>query len=41
MILAGGGALPTGGARRALGDALLSLDDPAELLLVALDPRLR
>ena len=41
IILAGGGAQPTGGARRALGGALLSVDDPAETLLVALDPRLR
>ncbi len=41
LILAGGGAQPTGGARRALRGALLSVDDPAELLLLALDPRLR
>ncbi len=41
LILSGGGVEPTGGARRALRGALLSVDDPAELLLLALDPRLR
>ncbi len=41
LILAGGGAPPRGGALRALRGALLSVDDPAELLLLALDPRLR
>jgi len=41
VILAGGGAMLGEGARRALGSALLSDDDPAERLLLALDPRLR
>ena len=41
VILAGGGVLPGEGARRALGSALLSIDDSAERLLLALDPRLR
>lgn len=41
VILAGGGNLPGDAARRALGGVLLADDDPAERLLLALDPRLR
>jgi hypothetical protein len=41
VLLAGFGAEPDAAARRALGDALLSEADPAEHLLLALDPGLR
>jgi len=41
VILAGGGTLPGALARRTLGGVLLADDDPAERLLLALEPRLR
>ena len=41
LLMASFGAEPTAGARRALGDALLSESDPPERLLLALDPGLR
>ena len=41
LLLASFGAEPTAGARRTLGDALLSESDPPERMLLALDPDLR
>jgi hypothetical protein len=41
VVLAAPGRSADPGARRALGEALLSQDDPPERLLLALDPRLR
>jgi hypothetical protein len=41
VLLAAFGAEATTGARRALGDALCSESDPAERILLALDPDLR
>jgi hypothetical protein len=41
LLLAMYGAETTPGARRTLGDALISEADPAERMLVALDPHLR
>ncbi len=41
VLLATFGTESTPGARRALGDALRSEDDPAERILLALDPELR
>ncbi len=41
VLLAPFGSNPSAGARRALGEALIGEDEPAERLLLALDPTLR